>query len=97
MADAKYLGAGLYSTGRTLEVDVPQALREFGWEDTEANGDKVEDLITDVIKENGLLAPTGKIQYRHNHRCRCGRVWQHEGRARKCPLGRKAFCRACRN
>lgn len=45
------IGPGLYLTGETLEIDVPELLAHLGWADTPENRDAATAAAADLLAE----------------------------------------------
>jgi len=92
----KKLGAGMYSVDNKLEVDIPEMLAHFGYEDTEANRDLCVEIAEKAIRESGLVNKNATTQHTHHHRClMCGRKFSHDGKRKKCRLPKDTFCQRC--
>lgn len=92
----KKIGAGLYMEGDQLHVDIPEMLKELGFEDTEENRDLCMEVAEKALRETGLVSKTATSTYTHIHHClMCKRKFEHEGKRKKCKLPKGTFCPRC--
>lgn len=92
----KKLGMGVTIRDGQLEFDIPTLLKASGWEDTEENRDKAVEIAERAARVAGLITSRTKILHRHKHLCpQCSKAWPHDGKRKKCKLGKYAYCSVC--
>lgn len=92
----KKLAPGIYVVNDKIQVDIPEILVHMGYEDTEQNRDLCVEVAEKTFRKLGIITPKTTVLHRHHHRCpRCGKRWEHDGKLKKCGLGKCAMCGRC--